>query len=364
MAHPYLRFPRGRGGIGYPNYERDGIRIPLVWEGRRLKEGDPKVDPAYLLIHESWEAGRRFDDDKKSSVCDGSIAHAIDLWHKEEVVLLATGTQKLYRQFAKEIRDAHGHRPAATMPRDAVVMMISDRKKETPGAAKNLKGVLSVLFSFIEDHPATFHLPDNWRNPTIGRRKRGKRGQHEETGWLPWEEWQLRQFRRAWPFGTVQRVLMEALLATGQRTADVAAMRRQDIHDGEIAVAQQKTKARVWILVSDALGPVLDQWMASHPHDALFPGATGKPLSANAVQQLMYGAIRKAGLPVACVPHGLRYTFATRAVELNLDRLVMEAIVGHTTMQMARKYTEKRRDARLTIETMNRGLPVYHEDDE
>jgi integrase len=51
--------------------------------------------------------------------------------------------------------------------------------------------------------------------------------------------------------------------------------------------------------------------------------------------------------------HGLRYTFATRAIELGLDWQTIEIIVGHKTAEMAFKYTQQRRQARLAIATLN-----------
>jgi integrase len=69
----------------------------------------------------------------------------------------------------------------------------------------------------------------------------------------------------------------------------------------------------------------------------------------------MRDAIRAASLPDDCTPHGCRYTFATRALELGLDWQPVESIVGHRTAEMAFKYTEKRRRARLAIATLDAG---------
>jgi integrase len=63
--------------------------------------------------------------------------------------------------------------------------------------------------------------------------------------------------------------------------------------------------------------------------------------------------MREAGLPDDCTLHGLRYTFATRGLELGLDWQRIESIVGHRTAQMAHKYTEKRRRSRLAIATLD-----------
>ena len=81
----------------------------------------------------------------------------------------------------------------------------------------------------------------------------------------------------------------------------------------------------------------------------LFATPTGRPLLVDHMRHLMRDAIRAAELPDDCTLHGLRYTFSTRAIELGLDWQTIESIVGHKTAQMASKYTEKRRLARLAI---------------
>jgi integrase len=48
-------------------------------------------------------------------------------------------------------------------------------------------------------------------------------------------------------------------------------------------------------------------------------------------------------------------TVSTRALELGLDWQTVESIVGHRTAEMAFKYTEKRRRARLGIATLDAG---------
>ena len=71
------------------------------------------------------------------------------------------------------------------------------------------------------------------------------------------------------------------------------------------------------------------------------------------MRHLMRDAIRAAALTDECTLHGLRYTFATRAIELGLDWQTIESIVGHKTAEMAFKYTQQRRLARLAIVTLD-----------
>jgi integrase len=169
------------------------------------------------------------------------------------------------------------------------------------------------------------------------------------------EKAEIAAYRKHWQIGTLQCVLFEAFLNTGQRGGDIAPMIRQQYFQGEIAVAQEKTRERVWIPAARDLRDALDPWLKEHEHVVLFPTPTGRPLKVDHMRHLMRDAIRAAALSDDCTLHGLRYTFATRAIELGLDWQTIESIVGHRTAEMAVKYTEKRRRARLAIVTLARG---------
>jgi hypothetical protein len=66
----------------------------------------------------------------------------------------------------------------------------------------------------------------------------------------------------------------------------------------------------------------------------------------------------------------LRYSAATILHELGPDWETIAAVTGHETVAMARKYTEKRRRARLTISRLNlaransSGTEIANQDDD
>src|SRR5262249_51896624 len=150
------------------------------------------------------------------------------------------------------------------------------------------------------------------------------------------EEVEIAAFRMRWPSTVRQRVLFEAFLNTGQRGGDIAPMIRQQYFKGEIAVAQQKTKKRVWIPASRDLREALDPWLEQHKHVVLFP-TSGRPLKEDHMCRLM----RDAGLPDECTLHRLRYKFRRARSELGLDRQTIESIVGHKTAAIESKYTHQ-----------------------
>jgi integrase len=79
-----------------------------------------------------------------------------------------------------------------------------------------------------------------------------------------------------------------------------------------------------------------------------------KGWTVSGLQHLMRDAYRAAGLPDDVTNHGGRYTAATILHELDCDWETIGAITGHETAQMVRKYTAKRRKARLAIERLDR----------
>lgn len=339
---PYLRAPKGRNKR-YWFYRRAGQRIPITSpQGRRLEQGDPGFLEAYERIHEG------FGLEPSSEPKTGTFAHLIDSYRNApEFLTLAAKTRKDYARYLDMVKEKHGHRSVAAMPREAV-LKLRDEFQGTPRTANYIVSVLRLILTYAEERKRTFRLPPHWINPAR-RPKKLKTGE----GHRPWEEIEIDGYRKQWMIGTLERVLFEAFLNTGQRGGDVAPMIRQQYFRGEIAVAQEKTKERVWIPASSDLRAALDPWLEGHDHVVLFPTDTGRSLRADYMRHLMRDAMRAAGLPDDCTLHGLRYTFATRGLELGLDWQTVESIVGHRTAEMGFKYTQKRRRARLTIATLD-----------
>ena len=186
--------------------------------------------------------------------------------------------------------------PQISSPREAV-LKLRDEFQGTPRTANYIVSVLRLVLTYAEERKRTFRLPPHWINPAR-RPKKLKTGE----GHRPWEEIEIDGYRKQWVSGAFERVLFEAFLNTGQRGGDVAPMIRQQYFRGEIAVAQEKTKERVWIPASSDLRAA-DPWLEGHDHVVLFPTATGRPLRADYMRHRMRDAMRAAGLPTTA-----RYT--------------------------------------------------------
>jgi hypothetical protein len=246
---PYLFCTLGRHKRRpYWFYRRDGRYIAIKSpDGRRLQPSDADFLEAYQGIHERFEQPPAAPPAQPLTKA-GTIGHLIDAYRASpEFKQRKPKTQKDYGRYLDVLKEKHGHRSISKLPRDAV-FAIRDAYQDTPRSANYIVAVLRLILSFAEDRKQTFGLPPNWINPA-------RRPKNLETGegHRPWEEVEIAAYREHWREGTLERVVFEAFLNTGQRGEDVAPMVRKQYFKGEIAVAQEKTKKRVWIPASDDL---------------------------------------------------------------------------------------------------------------
>jgi hypothetical protein len=126
---------------------------------------------------------------------------------------LADKTQRDYIRYLDRLREKHGHRSIAMMPREAIFKM-RDEHKDTPRTANYVVSVLRLILSYAEDRKQTFRLPVHWQNPAR-RPKKLKTGH----GHRPWEEAEIAAYRKTWRLGSLERALFETFLNTGQRAS-------------------------------------------------------------------------------------------------------------------------------------------------
>lgn len=274
---------------------------------------------------------------------------------------LADKTRRDYARYLNIIRENWGRNPVAKITREAILNM-RDAYQDTPTTANYLMSVLRLILGFAVDRPSLYGLTTN----PASRPKRLRTGQ----GHRPWEETEIAAFRSRWRLGTVQRTAFELGLNTGQRGEDIIRMARSDLgKDGTIAIAQEKTSARVWIPQSQDLKAALEAWDAAQQetnvttiaaHRMLITNSRGQPFKVDNFRHIMGDAYARTpglicGLDTGGVTtHGLRYTAATILHELGHDWETIAAITGHETVQMVRKYTDKKRRARFAIDSLNK----------
>src|SRR6516165_7289433 len=167
-----------------------------------------------------------------------------------------------------------------------------------------------------------------------------------------WNEDEIAAFEKRWPEGSRERLTFALLLYTGQRGSDVHRMMRTDIVGDTIRVAQQKTAAKLTIPIHDALQRLLA--IANRQHETILATAYGKPFSVKGFGNMISAAIRGAGLPPRCKPHGLRKAAARRLAEAGCSASEIMAITGHKTLAEVERYTRAAEQQRLARQAIKR----------
>lgn len=211
-----------------------------------------------------------------------------------------------------------------------------DKMKDRPGAANKMLRVLSAWLSF--------GIPRGFRqdNPARGI-KALKVGSFRD-----WTDDELERFEKRWPLGTVERTGYALALYTAQRRADLVEMAWSSIADGCVRVKQHKTGTTVEIPIHPELTAALD---AVQPRrgETILTGTAGGKLNPIYFGHIMAKAIEAAGLPEACVLHGLRKSAARIVEELGGK---VSSMTGHLSGQMEREYSrraDQKRNAQAAV---------------
>lgn len=130
-------------------------------------------------------------------------------------------------------------------------------------------------------------------------------------------------------------------ILTGMRLSEQRCLRRQDINleDNLIELANTKNGDRRYIPISKECRALLQEQMADHLSDWLFPSRRKQdsPIGPGAFNYLRLKYFRPAGL-TDLTWHGLRHTCATRLLRAGSDIRTVQAILGHRSIEMTARY--------------------------
>jgi integrase len=169
-------------------------------------------------------------------------------------------------------------------------------------------------------------------NPLANKVTAYKTGTHHT-----WTDSELAQFEARWPLGTRPRLAYALLFYTGQRSGDVVRMSRGDISGGSIRVVQEKTGVELSIPIHPDLAAAIKAGPSNGLN--LIGDEQGRPVKRAALSHLMRAAIRQAGLPPRCVPHGLRKATLRTMAENGASAKQLAAVSGHKTTKELDRYT-------------------------
>lgn len=141
--------------------------------------------------------------------------------------------------------------------------------------------------------------------------------------------------------------LAELLYGSGLRISEALGLNVDDVQpaSGLVRVMGKGSKERV-VPLSDTARQALDAWIRLRPaldatgrEKALFLGARGGRLNRRQATRIIEDLCKRAGLPQAVSPHGLRHSFATHLLEAGADMRSVQELLGHARLTTTQRYT-------------------------
>jgi len=287
--------------------------------------GDPG-SPAFMRAYHEAVSAYAPPADSASRAVPGSMRDLAERYYATgRFRALAASTSRVTRGVLDRFMETHGDKSASkiqTIHLDALFSAMSDR----PAAAMNLRKRLRALFRLA--------IKLGWRSddPTAAT------DTFKLGTWHTWTDEEVAAFEARWAVGTRQRLAFDLLLYTGQRSGDARRMTWVHVAGGKVRVKQAKTGVELTIMRHPDLGPSLDAFRRDIGTIVLTE--YGRPFSEKGFGQWMADAIDAAGLPDACVTHGIRKAAARRLAEAGCTAHEIMSITGHTSLKEAQRYAE------------------------
>lgn len=149
------------------------------------------------------------------------------------------------------------------------------------------------------------------------------------------------------------RAILMTCYASGLRIGEACRLKIEDIDSKNMNLRVRYgkgSKERFTILSQRQLVLLREYWRLERPQTWLFP-STGKSgfVSPETVRAVFRLAREKAGLPRECTPHTLRHSFATHLLERGTELVVIQTLLGHSSVRTTAIYTHVRKDHLRTV---------------
>ncbi len=158
--------------------------------------------------------------------------------------------------------------------------------------------------------------------------------------------------RNPWP--ELERALCACLVTTGVRVSELITLRVGDIHrspteHARLHVSGKGSRGRTVVMPPEAL-PILDSYLESRAvhlkapraQDLLFVRRDGTPLTRRALDHVVLGWFRRAGVnpPRGALAHSLRHTYATLLVDNGGTLPEVQRLLGHAHLATTQAYLD------------------------
>ena len=254
-------------------------------------------------------------------------------WKADRCDRCKPSTQRNYRSLLKHrLLPAFGSRRLDRITRVAVLRWFDDYSRTTPGYANK---ALNLLGQILGHAIACGHVGTN---PARGIRRNPVR---QMTRFLSREEiTRLHVVLNRYAEGSVseaqQADIVRLLLFTGCRKGEIVHLRREEVRDDRIELADSKTGPRT-VLLNGPAKEIVRRRMAEGNSPWVFPSVLDPSRSRHCNVSLWYRIRHEAGIRDVRL-HDLRHTVASQAAMNGVPLPVVARLLGHSDVSMTMRY--------------------------
>jgi integrase len=325
----YLETFQAKGTLYAFLKRRPGRRFPGLLKAERIPLPTPVGSPEFWTAYHQAIKGETVAPVMAARAHGASLRTAIEQYLEGEGFAARVPSPAARARQASTLRKwtrAEGDLPIARVDRAYVDRLLGSI--DLPNPKYTMLITIKQLFVWCVSKGM---MP---ADPTSGIKLKPAKSDGRHT----WTEEQIAQFEAHWQLGTLERLVFDLLLYTGQRGSDARRLGPQHIRDGEITIKQQKTGVEVCCPLHPALAASIAAGPAGH---LTFLQLNGRPLLQGRYNELFRAACDAAGLPDICMPHGLRKAFCTRLADLGVSTHDIAALSGHLSLREVERYTKK-----------------------
>ncbi len=135
------------------------------------------------------------------------------------------------------------------------------------------------------------------------------------------------------------RLIVSLLYSSGLRVSELVNLKVSDINFPEKTGWVRKgkgSKDRIFA-ISESLAQELEEYLAGRNNIYVF--SREKPLTTRNIQKIICGLRKRAAINKKITPHTLRHSFATHLLEQGTDIRVIQAALGHASLNTTQVYT-------------------------
>jgi site-specific recombinase XerD len=144
--------------------------------------------------------------------------------------------------------------------------------------------------------------------------------------------------------GLKARAALTTAYAAGLRASEAAGIKVANIDSRRMVIRVEQGKGgrdRYVMLSPQLLGILRSYWKLTRPAHWLFPGRDGEhPIGPTVLHAACRSACAASGLSKRVTVHTLRHSFATHLLESGTDIRIIQALLGHSSLNTTARYTQ------------------------